>query len=105
MGCNARQRIHSVVAILSLPSGDPLYLRRPPSHLNVNLVANLAIIIDRYHSHNHLSSTGLSYPIFVRTMLLKVVPLPVSTSKVMLVVETHIEYLKLASNPNIEANV
>jgi hypothetical protein len=79
---------------LALPSADTIHLRGSTAHLGVDLLTELAIGASRNCLHDEFHAACLADSVLLSAMLSEVAPLPIATSKTVLVVEAHVSDLK-----------
>jgi hypothetical protein len=74
----------------ALPPADPVHLSAPSPHLRVDLLTKLALLSDRNRLHDELHPACFANSVLLGTVLAEVTPLPIATSKAVLIEETHV---------------
>jgi len=74
----------------ALPPTDTINLCGSSAHLCVNPFAQLALVTGGKRLHDKLHATRFAHSVLLGTVLSEVSPLPVATSKAMLVKEAHV---------------
>lgn len=75
---------------LALPPVDALHLGGPAPHLRVDLLAELALRLDRHRLHDELHAARFANAVLLGAVLAEMAPLPIATGKTVLIEEAHV---------------
>ena len=78
----------------ALPSTNSVDLSRPAAHLRIDLVAEFALCARGNRLHYELHAACLTHSVLLGAVLSEMTPLPVATSKAVLIEEAHVSRLK-----------
>lgn len=78
------------LAPFPLPAADAFVLGTAASLLDVDPVANLALLVDCNGGHDEFHTAGFTRAVFPVAMLSEVAPFPVTTGETVLVEEAHV---------------